>query len=109
VRADTELLTVFPPDGDDGARLALRIRGGAVSSMRPSERVLASAVRYAMYPLHCSLAADASHVPPTVRPPCHTRIALLVSKRGAGSRSAPALLQQSRSHGRQLPNSLLAP
>jgi hypothetical protein len=84
VRADTELVAVFPPD-HEGARLALRVRGAQVSSLRPAERVLASAVRYAMYPLHCSLADGGEHVPPTVRTPppephlalCHVPAALL--------------------------------
>lgn len=65
VRADSELVCVFVPENDEGRELLkLTIDGSKVASIRPSERVLASALRYALYPSHCSLAED--HVPLTV-------------------------------------------
>eukprot|EP00854_Cymbomonas_tetramitiformis_P014359 gene14360-16982_t len=49
-----------------GGRLVLRVVGSEVGSLRPNERALASALRYAIYPLHCKTTVDNTHVPPTV-------------------------------------------
>ncbi|KAK3251241.1 hypothetical protein CYMTET_39410, partial [Cymbomonas tetramitiformis] len=67
VRDDTELVFVFPPSSQpEGGRLVLRVVGSEVGSLRPNERALASALRYAIYPLHCKTTVDNTHVPPTV-------------------------------------------